>query len=236
MLARTGAEQAATQLIRATLEDAASLGTLVARYRHARDLAARDALRLAVHALSPGEAARVLADPAAPHLARTLAWATGHAMDPARLLRAARDLDDTDTVRSPAPVLASGLEDHAAALGIPFGPPADAPLPWWAGPDVGHPGWLPYLQARAQLIRDRAQALGSLPAAHREQYAVTDPDVTSLGEQPELGTTRAVAYRIAAARHPLLLNRRAHRRARILDVARRSHRSDRPCLSSEDLA
>ncbi len=75
-------------------------------------------------------------------------------------------------------------------------------MPWLPGPDVGHPGWLPYLTARAQLIADRAQELGSLPAAYREQYAVTDPGPTGLGAEPEPDTRRAVAYRIAAAHLP----------------------------------
>ena len=235
MLARTGAEQSATQIIRGTLEDAAFAAD------PGRPLPARpqtsppqDALRLAVHSLGPSEAARVLADPAAPHLARALASAAGHGTDPGRLLRAARDLEEMDAVRSPALVLASRIEDHAATLGIPFGPPADAPLPWLPGPDVGHPGWLPYLQARAQLIRDRAQALGSLPAAYRDQYAVTDPTPRRSARHPNpapparspTGSPPPTFHRPPAARH--------HRRTR--DVHRHSHRSDRPCLSSEDLA
>jgi hypothetical protein len=202
VLARTGAEQSATQTIRGTLEDAGSVRTLVARYRHARDVAAGDALRLAAGSLDPRDAARVLADPAAPQLARELAAVSGHGVDPGRLLRTAWEWDEMDAARSPALVLAARIQDQAATLGIPHQPPADAPLPWLPAPDVGHPGWLPYLSARAQLIRDRAQALASLPAAYREQYGVTDADTSSLGEEPESGTARALAYRVAAAHLP----------------------------------
>ena len=42
-------------------------------------------------------------------------------------------------------------------------------------------------------------ALGSLTAAYRDQYAITDPDPSSLGEPPEPGTRREAAYRAAQA-------------------------------------
>jgi len=51
VLARSGTEDSATHTIRATLADATSLRTLVARYTHARSLAATDALREAANSL-----------------------------------------------------------------------------------------------------------------------------------------------------------------------------------------
>jgi conjugative relaxase-like TrwC/TraI family protein len=214
VLARTGAEDSATATIRDTLAQAGSLPSLVARYSHARTVAMGDALREAVTVLPEVERARVLADPAAPRLARTLADAAGGGADPKRVLRAAWDFDDNDNLRSPATVLATRVEDHPRTFGIvdrrsprlddgPPGTQAEAPLPWLPAPDVGHPGWLPYLTERAELIRARAGELGTLAAAYREQYAITDPSSgagpASLGSAPEPGTRREAAYRAALA-------------------------------------
>jgi hypothetical protein len=205
VLNRTGAEASATATLRATLQEATSLPALVARYDHARDLAARDALREAVdQALGhrPAlERARMVGGRGAGHLASVLADAVGRGANPARLLRGAHDLDSLDNVRDPALVLAARIQDHPHTLGIPDTPTAAGPLPWLPAAEVGHPGWAPYLHARAQLIADRATELGSLAAAYREHYAVTDPltDSRSLGPEPESGTRQAQAYRLAAA-------------------------------------
>jgi hypothetical protein len=165
-----------------------------------------DTLREAADALPSADRARILADPAAPRLARTLAAAAGRGADPTTLLRAAFEFDDSQNVRSIAAVLATRIEDCPHTLGVPDeapeSPAAVAPLPWLPAPDVGHAGWLPYLQARADLIRDRANDLGSLTAAYRDQYAITDPEPSSLGEPPEPGTRREGAYRAAQATVP----------------------------------
>jgi len=204
VLARSGSEDSATATIRDTVDQAISLRTLVGRYLHARTVAMTDALREAAEALPAAERARVLADAAAPRLGRTLAAAAGRGADPKTLLRAAFEFDDNQNVRSLAAVLATRIEDHPHTLGIPDQAPensaAGAPLPWLPAPDVGHTGWLPYLQGRADLIRDRAEDLGSLTAAYRDQYAITDPDLNSLGEPPEPGTRREAAYRAAQAK------------------------------------
>lgn len=183
VLARTGAEDSATATISDTLDQATSLPTLVGRYLHAHAVAMADVLRDATEALPPKDRARVLEDAAAPRLAHTLAAAAGRGADPRALLRAAFEFDDSHNVRSLAAVLATRIEDHPRTLGNPDqaseSSPAGAPLPWLPAPDVGHAGWLPYLQARAALIRHRADDLGSLTAAYREQYAITDSDPSS---------------------------------------------------------
>lgn len=197
VLARTGAEGSATETVRAVQAEATSLHALVTRYDHARNHAAGDALALAVHGLPAHLRQQVLRDPGAPHLARTLAAAAGRGVNPGALLSRAHDLEELRDVRSPALVLATRIDDHARSLGIPDGPPVEAPLPWLSPPDVGHPGWLPYLQERAELIRQRAALLGSLTAAYREQYGVADPDLDALGTPPEPRTRRDTAYRQA---------------------------------------
>jgi len=199
VLARTGAEDSATETLRATFEEAGSLRTLVTRYDHARSVASLEALPLALDGLPAAERNRILGDPATGQLARVVAAAAGRGANPRRLVRAAFDLDDMTGVRSPALVLATRIEDYSRTLGVPDGPSADAPLPWLPGPDVGHPGWLPYLRERATLIRSRAAELGSLAEAYRDQYGVTDADPTSLGEPPEPGTRREAAFRTAQA-------------------------------------
>jgi hypothetical protein len=207
VLARTGAEDSATETMRATLDAAGSLRTLVTRYDHARTVASLHALPLALADLSPADRSRILADPAAGQLARLVASAVGRGADPKRLVRRAFDLDDMDAVRSPALVLATRIEDYSRSLGVPnalstAAASTGAPLPWLPGPDVGHPGWLPYLRERAALIRDRAAELGTLTGAYRDQYEVTDADPTSLGQPPEPGTRREAAYRTALAAQP----------------------------------
>jgi conjugative relaxase-like TrwC/TraI family protein len=211
VLARTGAEDSATETMRQTLEQAGTLRTLVARYDHARTVASLEALPFALAGLSAADRQRVLGDPAAGQLARVVASAVGRGADPNRLVRAAFDLDDMTGVRSLAAVLATRIEDYSRTLGVPDHPPASAPdgapdrapLPWLPGPDVGHPGWLPYLRERAALIRARAAELGTLAGAYRDQYEVTDADPTSLGQPPEPGTRREAAYRTARASQPV---------------------------------
>lgn len=206
VLARTAAEDSATAAIRDTFDQATSLRTLVGRYQHARTVAMTHMLREAADALPPADRARLLADTAAPRLAQTLAAAAGRGAEPKTLLRTAYEFDDTHNVRSLSAVLATRIEDPPGTFGIPDqateSAAPGAPLPWLPAPDVGHPGWLPYLQARADLIRDRAANLGSLTAAYRDQYAVNDSDPSSLGETPEPGTRREAAYRAALASAP----------------------------------
>lgn len=201
VLSRTGAEASATATIRTTQQEATSLPALVARYDHARDLAARDALRHAVDqafADRPAtERARIVGGRGAGHLATVLADAVARGAHPVRLLRAAHDLDDLAGVRDPALVLASRIDDHPTTLGMPAQPAPGRPLPWLPAPDVGHPGWAPYLEARARLIEDRLAELGGLEAAYREHYAIATP--AGLGIEPEPGTRQATAYRAAAA-------------------------------------
>jgi conjugative relaxase-like TrwC/TraI family protein len=199
VLARTGAEDSATETLRATLEDANSLRTLVARYDHARTVASLEALPLALTGLPAVQRRRILNDSAAPQLARVLAGAAGRGANTQHLITAAFDLDDMSNARSPALVLATRIEDCPRALGVPDEPASDRPLPWLPGPDVGHPGWLPYLRERAALIRERAAELGSLSAAYRDQYGVVDADPTSLGQPPDPGSRREAAYRAALA-------------------------------------
>jgi conjugative relaxase-like TrwC/TraI family protein len=199
VLARTAAESSATETLRATLTEAGSLRTLVERYDHARNMAALQALPLALQGLPAVERQRILADPSSGQLARVVGSAVGRGADPSRLVRAAFDLEDVSNVRSPALVLATRIEDYSRTLGVPDAPSEDAPLPWVAAPDVGHCGWLPYLRERAALIRGRADELGSLAAAYRDHYGITDDDPASLGPPPEPGSRRELAYRTAAA-------------------------------------
>jgi hypothetical protein len=196
VLRRSGTEKSASATLRDVQDEATNLGTLTKRYEHARSVAARDVLAEAVDTLPDGQSARVMSDSGATHLAGTLAAAAGRGADPARVLRAAWDLDHLGELRSIALVLAARIEDYSQTLGIPDIKPV-GPLPWLPAPDVGHPGWLPYLRERAALIRSRAAELGTLSAAYREQYDVAER--TGLGDAPEPGTRRAIAFRAALA-------------------------------------
>jgi len=209
VLRRTGAETSATDTIRDTLDEATRLPTLIARYEHARDRAALDALHHTAEQLPPSERARILSGKAIGHLARVLAEAVGRGAHGPALLRRAIDLEPLDNTISPALVVASRIEDHPHTLGIPDGPPnrlqgglQDAvhggkPLPWLPSPEVGHPGWAPYLRARAALIAQRADELGSLAAAYREHYDVQPAAASPLGPPPEPNTRRAQAFHTA---------------------------------------
>jgi conjugative relaxase-like TrwC/TraI family protein len=212
VLARTGAETSATACLRDTQTTATSLPTLVGRYQHARDLAARAALPHALTGIDPALAARILADPGSTRLARALADVASRGGNPTTVLRHALDLTPTDDhgdrsdlgdlgdlagVRSPAAVLASRIEDQPRTLGAPTGAPLDAPLAWLPGPHVGHPDWTAYLTERAHLIAHRASELETATAVYRELYTITDPDPTALGPEPEPGTRQHAAYRHA---------------------------------------
>ena len=200
VLRRSGSEQAATTAIRATQQEATSLPALVTRYQHAWELAAMAMLRLvATDALSPRVARRVLTDPAARQLAKTLADAAGRGADPACVLPAAVAYDDLGNVRSMVRVLASRLEDFQSYLGIPTDNPTNPPLPWLSAPSVGHREWDAYLSERGRLIIERAGELGSMTAAYREQYQLTHLGVGELGPLPPEGTTQRHAY-LAASR------------------------------------
>jgi len=195
VLARTGSEDSATGTIRTTLEEATSLPVLVSRYQHARREAALAALALAADALPPAECRRILADNAAPHLALVLADAAGRGANPASVLRRAVELDDLSNVGSPALILASRIQDQPRTLGIPPKHTEDKPLPWLPSSVVGHPGWEPYLHERAQLIASRANELGSLAEAYREQYRITEPGTPAgLGPPPEPDSPRHAAW------------------------------------------
>jgi hypothetical protein len=209
VLRRSGAELSATETLRTALDDASNLRTLVERYEHARERAAIDALRLAldtpdrIDGVPRVERARILRDKAVPHLARVLADAVGRGAHGPTLLRHAYDLEPLEGVASPALVLAARIQDHPHTLAIPDDLPTGGgdsrPLPWLPGPEVGHPGWVPYLRARADLISQRATDLGSLAAAYREHDEITPADTRPLGDPPEPGTRRERAYRVALA-------------------------------------
>lgn len=203
VLRRTSAEISATQTVRGTTADAMSLRTLVARYEHARDRAAMDALQLAIAELPAPGRTQILRDKGAPHLARVLADAVTRGTNGPVLLRRALDLDSNDNTKSLASVLASRIADHPRTLGIPDHSPQDRPsarpLPWLPPPTVGHPGWDPYLKMRAALIEDRAAELGSLADAYREHYDIQPTSACPLGDPPTPGTRREVAYRAALA-------------------------------------
>ena len=64
-------------------------------------------------------------------------------------------------------------------------------------PTIGHPGWQHYLQRGADLITTRAHELGSLPAAYREQYQLTQLPAGQLGDEPTMETRRRDAFRAA---------------------------------------
>ena len=163
VLARAGGEDSATGTIRTTRQEALSLPTLVARYQHAWNHAALDALRTTADtALTPDQASRLLTDPGAGHLARVLADATSRGANPTQVLTNAIDYDTLTGVRSTALILASRIQDYPTTLGIPRTEPADRPLPWLPAPNTGHPAWNDYLRQRAQLITDRANQLGPL--------------------------------------------------------------------------
>lgn len=185
VLARTSDHDSATATIRTTREEATSLPTVVARYQHAWDYAAINALRTTADAaLSPDQASRLLNDPEVGQLARALADATSRGATPAELLTAAIDYDTLTGARSTALVLATRIHDQPTTLGFPRTEPSDRPLPWLPAPNTGHPAWNDYLTHRAQLITDRVTELGSLAAAYREQYRLTHLAAGELGTSP----------------------------------------------------
>jgi hypothetical protein len=176
----------------------------------------------APQAVGSALAGRLLADPAHRRLAIVLARAAGRGADPGRVLTDAVAFDDLTGARSPALVLASRIEDFPTALGIPRHDPTASPrqpdrrpdrvddpgpsgrpLPWLESPEVGHPGWSGYLRQRAALIGHRADHLGSMAAAYREEYRLTHLPAGDLGDPPPAGTLRHAAYQ--AARDDLLL-------------------------------
>lgn len=152
VLGRSAADSSATLAIRGTLEDSTALQNLIARYEHAWQLAANDALRNTTEqALLPKMSQRILADPAAPRLAHVLADANACGANPATLLQAAVDFDDIGGVRSLAAVMASRIEDYGYLLGVPRGTPRTS-VAGVPSPDVGHAGWRDYLTSCASVI------------------------------------------------------------------------------------
>ena len=67
-------------------------------------------------------------------------------------------------------------------------------MPWLLPPRAGHPAWDEYLQARANLIRGRADELGSAVAIYREAYRIGTNHDDDLGPAPSPGSRRAAAY------------------------------------------
>ena len=195
VLNRTVAEGSATEALRATQQHATCLPELVRRYEHARTFAAMESLRHAASTLPLPVQARVLSGDGSAYLAEELASAASAGADPCLTLQEAHELEPLDDARSPALVLASRIQ--ALHGRRPVKTPA-APLPWLPEPNVGHPGWLPYLEERAALIGRRLEELGSLTDAYREQYDVTGP--IGLGDPPEPGTRQADAYEIALSK------------------------------------
>jgi conjugative relaxase-like TrwC/TraI family protein len=172
ILARSGSEDSAHDTLRKTDTEARSLRVLVARYQHARALAARDSLGhhiASATGIPARERQRLLHDSGAGHLAEVLADAASRGGNPARVLQAAYDLGSSDAAEpgglqgahSPALVLATRIQDYATTLGLPARTPngdearaTGRPLPWLHSPEVGHDGWRPYLASRAQLIAE----------------------------------------------------------------------------------
>jgi hypothetical protein len=196
VLARSTLENSARGSMKETIERATSLATLTTRYQHAWSLAAHQALTAAAEPLSTDLREKVIHGQGASYLAQVLAEAAAEGADTRRLLSDAIALDDLGQAISPALVIATRILDQRRLLGVPTDSRAKGPLPWLPPPEVGHPGWLPYLRERAGLIARRAKELGSLVAAYREQYGV-DGQCKSLGDPPRPGTRREIAYRYA---------------------------------------
>lgn len=229
VLQRSGAELSATTTIRDTQREATRLPVLVSRYHHAWDLAARAALsNVAPIALPRDLARRVLDDPASTHLARVLADTAARGADPSAVLRAAASYDDLNNVRSPALVIASRIEDFPTHLGIPRSE-ADGPLPWLCAPRVGHPDWDSYLAGRADLIRSRAEELGSISDSYRELYSLHHLPVGDLGPPPERGSTQRRAYEFARREQDSRIGHpsKPHRRTAPSDVRQQQRRDPR---------
>ena len=200
ILQRTAAELSATTTVRETQREATSLPTLVARYQHVWDEAARGVLHASVPvALPPNLARRVLSEPGFQHLATALASASAHGADAVAVLRSAAALGKCGTARSLPLVLATRIEETPTILSVPREAPVDQPLPWLPGPRVGHPQWDDYLAGRAALIADRLTELGSVTAAYREQYRLTHLPVGDLGDLPPAASPQRIAY-LAARR------------------------------------
>jgi hypothetical protein len=172
------------------------LPTLVTRYQHAWNHAALDALRTTAGAtLTSDQASRLLADPGAGQLARVLADAASRGANPGQVLTAAIDYDTLTGARSTALVLAARIQDSPTTLGVPSGEATDRPLPWLPAPNAGHPDWHDYLTRRAQLITDRADQLGTLSEAYREQYRLSHLPPGELGAAPKVDGPQRTAYR-----------------------------------------
>jgi hypothetical protein len=197
VLTRRGGEDSASSTIRTTQDEARSLPTLVARYVHAWTHGALDALRTTAEtALSPAQVSRLLNDPGAGQLARSLADATSRGANPTDVLTAAIDYDTLTGVRSTALVLATRIQDYPTTLGIPRNEPADRPLPWLPAPNTGHPAWDDYLDLRARLITDRAAELGTLAESYREQYRLTHLPPGDIGAVPADDGQQRTAHQV----------------------------------------
>ncbi|MFL6024087.1 MAG: MobF family relaxase [Marmoricola sp.] len=197
ILRRSGAEDSASSAIRSTVELASELPTLVARYEHARDVAALEMLNQSLAKLPVADRDRLRTDKGAPKLARVLANAAARGADPGQLLVGAYELESRKNTGAPAAVIASRIEDNPRTLGVPDVQPNDRPLPWLPAPAVGHAAWDTYLRDRAELIANRARELGGLAPAYREQYGVTTDDPRDLGPPPAPGDPRTAAYDVA---------------------------------------
>lgn len=226
VLRRSGEELSATQTIRHTLDESASLSRLVPEYLHAyAQLGGHERAETALLAvLGERVAATVSSDRAWPHLADTLAAAHASGFNLERVLERAYGGDPLSGARSPAAVLHSrvnGLLDrHARRTGTGTFPA------WLPRPPVSKDGELSgWLAQRAQQIDSRIGDLvaiasteqpawlspfgsasvstdswrGAVAAvvAYRDQYEIANPEL--LGRRPEPGTRQARAYDLTTA-------------------------------------
>lgn len=200
VLARRSTEDSANDTIRKTLHETTTLPALTSRYQHAWSRAAHDILTTATGALAPRLQRELRNGPGADHLASVLAAATAKGANPQYLLRSAIALEDLDHVAWPALVLATRIQDHRHALGAATIGSSDIPLPWLPPAGIAHAAWLPYLRQRADLIQARAQELGSIAAAYREQHRIHAPEESFETPRPTASRLTARLARVKTAR------------------------------------
>jgi hypothetical protein len=179
------------------------LPTLVARYQHAWNHAANDALR---NAADRGIYSRT--GVAAPSGSRSRAARTG----PRRRNHPRRQPDrgphrgrrlrhphrcpvHRTRPRQPQPGLPHHHRRPARRASRPATPLAPRPM-------VGHPAWSAYLKFRAGLITNRASELRTLTEAYRERYPPIYPPAISAPNPPEVSNRRLTAPRLDRSRGP----------------------------------
>ena len=171
ILARDGSPTSASTLLREQQDPAVQLGTAVERYLDALHMAAENLIGASAVQAVEASANRLL-----PGLSDEPAWPTlrGHLLllaaagaDPvAELLTAAAQWDLT-SVHDQAAVIDSRIHDVNQVT-------AGGPLPWLPG--IPHrlaadPNWGPYLNARSQLVAERADQVRSNAAAEAPAWA-----------------------------------------------------------------